>query len=254
MVKRFCPGTTIWRAVILLSVSVPVLSEQIAETDPSVSTDGSRLTIAFCDASTRVPVEYSVVTTAGSPVGIAEMASATPAMKSSSKSWSCASPSRIMATNAMPARPAMIMVSRSSCFCSGVLSDSVRLSSSAMLPISVSIPVPVTISSPRPRVTDVFMNTTLSRSPSGTSSRSIVATSLSTGVLSPVSAASSISSVAATNSRPSAGTRFPASMSTTSPGTSSAASISRTVPSRRTRAMSFSIFSSAARLASAFDS
>ena len=59
-----------------------------------------------------------------------------------------------------------------------------------------------------------------------TSSRSIVATSFRTGVLSPVSAASSISSVAATNSRPSAGTRLPASISTTSPGTSSAASIS----------------------------
>ena len=95
-----------------------------------------------------------------------------------------------------------------------------------MLPISVFIPVPVTIISPRPRVTDVFMNTMPSRSPSGTSSRSIVATSLRTGVLSPVSAASSISSVAATNSRPSAGTRLPASISTTSPGTSSAASIS----------------------------
>ena len=36
-----------------------------------------------------------------------------------------------------------------------------------MLPISVSIPVPVTIISPRPRVTDVFMNTMQSRSPSG---------------------------------------------------------------------------------------
>ena len=88
--NRFWPGTTISRAVILFSVSVPVLSEQIADTDPSVSTDGSRLTIAFCYASTLVPMEYRVVTTAGRPVGMAEMASATPARKSSSKSWSCA--------------------------------------------------------------------------------------------------------------------------------------------------------------------
>ena len=73
----------------------------------------------------------------------------------------------------------MTTVRRSSCFCSGVLSASVLLSRSAMLPISVSIPVAVTIISPRPRVTDVFMNTMQSRSPSGTSSRSIVATSLS---------------------------------------------------------------------------
>ena len=53
--------------------------------------------------------------------------------------------------------PTMIWVSRSSCFCSGVLSASVWFSSVAMLPISVFIPVPVTIISPRPRVTDVFM-------------------------------------------------------------------------------------------------
>ena len=81
-VKRFWPGTTNSRAVILLRVSVPVLSEQIADTEPSVSTDGSRLTMALCSASTRVPIEYSVVTTAGRPVGMAEIASATPARKS----------------------------------------------------------------------------------------------------------------------------------------------------------------------------
>ncbi len=43
-------------------------------------------------------------------------------------------------------------------------------------------------------------------------------------------------------------------MSTMSPGTSSSASISMAWPSRRTRAMFFIIFSSAARLASALDS
>ena len=51
------PGTTNSRAVILFRVSVPVLSEQMAETEPSVSTDGRRLTMAFCSASTRVPIE-----------------------------------------------------------------------------------------------------------------------------------------------------------------------------------------------------
>ena len=57
MVNRLRPGTTISRAVILFSVRVPVLSEQIADTDPRVSTDGSRLTMALCSASTRVPIE-----------------------------------------------------------------------------------------------------------------------------------------------------------------------------------------------------
>ena len=46
---------TSWRAVIWLSVSVPVLSEQIADVEPSVSTDRSRLTIAPFAASACVP-------------------------------------------------------------------------------------------------------------------------------------------------------------------------------------------------------
>ena len=92
------------------------------------------------------------------------------------------------------------------------------------------------------------------RSPSGTSGLAIASMSLGEATLSPVRAASSISRVAATNRRPSAGTRLPASISTMSPGTSSSDSISMAWPSRRTRAMFFIIFSSAARLASALDS
>ena len=92
------------------------------------------------------------------------------------------------------------------------------------------------------------------RSPRGTSVLSMVSASLDEATLSPVSAASSISSVAVTKRRPSAGTRLPASISTMSPGTSSSASISMAWPSRRTRAMFFIIFVSAARLASALDS
>ena len=101
---------------------------------------------------------------------MAEMASATPARNSSSKGWSSRMPRSSIATNAIPAMPTITRVSRSSCFCSGVLSASVWLSSVAMLPISVSIPVPVTIISPRPRVTEVFMNARQIRSPSPTSS------------------------------------------------------------------------------------
>ena len=67
-----------------------------------------------------------------------------------------------------------------------------------MWPISVPMPVAVTIISPRPRVTAVFMKAMQRRSPRPTSGLSIAAVSLSVGVLSPVRAASSISSVAAT--------------------------------------------------------
>ena len=82
----------------------------------------------------------------------------------------------------------------------------------------------------------------------------IAPVSLGEATLSPVRAASSISRFAVTNRRPSAGTRLPASISTISPGTSPSASISIAWPSRRTRAMFFIIFSSAARLASALAS
>ena len=69
-----------------------------------------------------------------------------------------------------------------------------------------------------------------------------------------MSAASSISRVAATQILPSAGTRLPASTRTMSPGTSSSASISIAWPSLRTRAMVFIIWASALTLSSAFDS
>ena len=69
-----------------------------------------------------------------------------------------------------------------------------------------------------------------------------------------MSAASSISSVAARMTRPSAGTRLPASTSTMSPGTRSSASISTAWPSRRTRAIVFIIWESALTLSSAFAS
>ena len=64
-------------AVIWLSVSVPVLSEQIAEVAPSVSVERSRLTIALASASSCVPRDRIVVTTAGRPVGIAAIEKAT---------------------------------------------------------------------------------------------------------------------------------------------------------------------------------
>jgi len=56
---------------------VPVLSELIAEVEPNVSTDRNRLTIAPAEARVCVPIDSTAVTTAGSPVGMAETANAT---------------------------------------------------------------------------------------------------------------------------------------------------------------------------------
>ena len=64
------------------------MSELIADVEPSVSVDRSRFMIAFAFASICVPYERIVVTTAGSPVGIAEIAKAIAAVKTVSKLWS----------------------------------------------------------------------------------------------------------------------------------------------------------------------
>jgi hypothetical protein len=57
-----------------LVVNVPVLSEQITDVQPSVSTDGNERTIAFFLAIRRVPNARQVVITAGKPSGIAATA------------------------------------------------------------------------------------------------------------------------------------------------------------------------------------
>lgn len=56
--------TDIW-----LVVSVPVLSEQITEVQPSVSTEGRLRTMAFFLAILLVPSAKQVVMTAGRPEG-----------------------------------------------------------------------------------------------------------------------------------------------------------------------------------------
>ncbi len=56
---------------------VPVLSEQITDVQPRVSTDGSERTMAFFFAIRREPSARHVVITAGRPSGIAATARAT---------------------------------------------------------------------------------------------------------------------------------------------------------------------------------
>jgi len=68
--------TDIW-----LVVSVPVLSEQITEVQPRVSTDGKLRTIAFFLAIRLVPSAKHVVMTAGKPSGMAATANATAILK-----------------------------------------------------------------------------------------------------------------------------------------------------------------------------
>ncbi len=144
-------------AVIWLSVSVPVLSELIADVEPSVSVDRSRFMIAFAFASICVPYERIVVTTAGSPVGIAEIAKAIAAVKTVSKLSPRDRLSRIETRTAPPAMNRIWLVSFLSWTVSGVSASSVDWSMCEMWPTSVSIPVEVTTNAPEPRVTFVFM-------------------------------------------------------------------------------------------------
>jgi len=73
---RFTRQTDIW-----LVVRVPVLSEQITDVQPRVSTEGRLRTMAFFVAIRRVPRARHVVMTAGSPSGIAATANATAILK-----------------------------------------------------------------------------------------------------------------------------------------------------------------------------
>jgi hypothetical protein len=65
----------------MLVVKVPVLSEQMTEVQPRVSTEGKDLTIAFFLAILLVPRAKQVVMTAGKPSGIAATAKATAILK-----------------------------------------------------------------------------------------------------------------------------------------------------------------------------
>ena len=117
------------------------------------------------------------------------------------------------------------------------------------------MPVAVTTIAAVPRVTEVFWNSMLVRSPSAdlVAGRARPA-SFAIGALSPVSAASCVSSVAERRIRPSAGTMSPASSWTMSPGTTSTAGTSARVPSRTTCACGTCSFDSASTLARAFSS
>ena len=66
---------------MIFLVSVPVLSEQITVVQPSVSTDGSFLTMQLCFTIERVPNDRHNVITAGRPSGIAATPRATATLR-----------------------------------------------------------------------------------------------------------------------------------------------------------------------------
>ena len=234
-------GSTTSTAVIWFIVSVPVLSELIADVNPSVSTAGSSFTMAFRFARSTPPRERIICVTVGSASGIAAMASETALMNSTSHATPRLRPNANITTIVRPAAAAIHRLSVFSSLVSGDFSATVVESMAEILPSSVSAPTPVTTMVPLPCVTGVFMNAMFDCSPGPRPVASRVPASLSAGTLSPVSADSSICSALAAMIRPSAGTWSPAATRTTSPTTSCSAGISASAPSRRTRAVAFII-------------
>ena len=136
--------------VILFWVRVPVLSEHTTLTAPSVSTEGSFLTIV-CTFTILVTLRArQMVTTAGSPSGTAATARdmAVISISIRFRFWSSAIIKR--AAHKSRDRRLNIFPSSPSLFCKGVSSSWLSLIRDAIFPISVSIPVAVTIPSPLP--------------------------------------------------------------------------------------------------------
>ena len=152
-------------------------------------------------------------------------------------SWPRTMPKMAITATARKAIVPNTLVMPSSSRCNGDRERLVAVTMPAIWPISVARPVAVTTNAAAPRVTWVFWNTMLVRSPRAVSPSGSAVRSLAMGALSPVSAASCTSRVAEVRILPSAGTTSPASSSTMSPGTSSVDSSSSTWPDRRTRAL-----------------
>ena len=227
---------------ILLRVSVPVLSVHMHVQPPSVSTALSLRITTFLRLMRVTPKAIIMVTTAGSPSGMAATAMATEVMNERSISPR-ASAEKIKITAATATTNAeIILPSLSKLRSRGVLLLVSPSNMSAIAPICVLRPTPVTTAVALPRTTKVEANSMLYVPPSGVFGVLITPSRLSTAVDSPVSADSSAFKEEAAIMRQSAGTRSPSSRRIMSPGVSSAAGILIAVPPRTATAVGVESF------------
>mmetsp|Transcript_14921 Transcript_14921/g.34290 ORF Transcript_14921/g.34290 Transcript_14921/m.34290 type:complete len:251 (-) Transcript_14921:49-801(-) len=246
--------------VILPSVSVPVLSEQITEAEPKVSTAANFRTSTFFLTMSEHPMEREMVTQSGMPSGIAATANVTemrimynhaglPGFAGSVRS--SATPMMKMTIQTTMASTPMRPPSFSKFCCRGVafpdmsgkqphlffplLSPSPAMSC-AMRPMRVDMPVSQTTPLPLPFVTlqpekTQFSGVSFSGSPGFfTFNFAVLATSSG----SPVKAISLTFTSSASMSRMSAGTTSPVPKTTTSPRTTAGTSTFTSWPSRST--------------------
>ena len=228
------PTAQIFCTRILFCVSVPVLSEQMTEILPIVSTAVGVRTMVFFFAMLPTPKEREMVTTTGITSGIAATATETATISISgtglpySQPMSKASnaPPKAMTDNTLPS------------FCirswSGESFAFSFASSLEMRPISVSFPVRLTTALHLPATTSEPENTICLLSAAAVSSSGMNEMSFVAGSLSPVRSDSSQQSPVSSKMRASAGTRSPVERVMMSPGTRSSASILSVFPALMT--------------------
>ncbi len=135
---------------IRFCVSVPVLSVHITLAPPSVSTAGSRRTMARCAAMRLTPMASVMVTTAGSPSGMAATARLMD-IRSISSGFTCWKSPIIKITKHMISAPMpSFLPMAASLRCNGVCGADWLTIRRAILPTWVSIPVSTTMPCPWP--------------------------------------------------------------------------------------------------------
>ena len=129
------------RTVISFRVNVPVLSEQMTETEPSASTAGRRRTTALRRAIRCTPIASVTVRIVGRPSGIAATDRLTTATNMSAGSKPRAStPKRKVAAATTRTTSVSQRAKTAICRRSGVVSSSTEPSMALILPISVPWP------------------------------------------------------------------------------------------------------------------
>ena len=184
---RTLPSTSTCSTVIRFWVRVPVLSEQITETQPRLSTAFKSLMMACSRAICCVPMACTMVTMEPSASGMAATASATANISDSSTLVPRYRLSPNTSTQIPRIKAARWVLNWSRLTCSGVFFSFAIFMSRAIFPSSVSMPVAVTTNTPRPPVTSEPAKTMLYWSPRGIPATSSTPARFSTGSDSPVS-------------------------------------------------------------------